>query len=352
MNDLGAIFLAIGLLLANAFFVGAEFALVSARRTQLEPKAEAGSRLAQVTIKAMENISLVIGVNQLGITIASLVLGAVGEPAVSHLIEPVLHAAHVPHSFLAPIAFTLALAVVVYLHVVTGEMIPKNIALAGPDRAAIVLGPMVWAIVIVLRPVIVVVNAIAAGVLKLIGVELRNEVSSTFTREEVAALVEESHGEGLLESEEYDRLAGALGFTENTVASVLMPLDSLATISRGATAADVEQRCAETGYSRFPVLDDGSLIGYLHIKDALETDQERRKRVIDDKWIRPLASVRRDDVLHDALESLQRRGAHMARVIDDEGAVLGLVTLEDVLEELVGEIRDAAHHGEGARDAG
>jgi CBS domain containing-hemolysin-like protein len=353
MGDLGAVLLAIGLLATNAFFVGAEFALVSARRTQLEPKAEAGSRFAKVTIKAMENISLVIGVNQLGITIASLVLGAVGEPAVSHLIEPVLNAANVPDSFLHPIAFTLALAVVVYLHVVTGEMIPKNIALAGPDRVAIVLGPMVWAIVIVLRPVIVVVNAIAAGVLKLVGVELQNEVSSTYTREEVAALVEESHGEGLLESEEYDRLAGALGFTENTVASVLMPFDSLATISRGATAADVEQRCAETGYSRFPVLDDdGGLVGYLHIKDALETNEERRQRVINDKWIRPLASVRRDDVLHDALESLQRRGAHMARVIDDEGAVLGLVTLEDVLEELVGEIRDAAHHGEGVRDAG
>jgi len=349
MSDLGAVVLAVLLLLANAFFVGAEFALVSARRSQIEPRAEAGSPFAKTTLKAMENIALVIGVNQLGITVASLVLGAVGEPAAAHLVEPVLHALHVPESFLHPVAFTVALAIVVYLHVVMGEMIPKNIALAGPDRAALVLGPPVWAIVVLLRPIIVVINAIAAAVLRLMGVELRQEVSSTFTREEVAALVEESHGEGLLRADEYDRLSGALGFTENTVASVLMPLDTVETIALGATVADVEVICAETGFSRFPVGDeDGSLVGYLHIKDVLETDEERRQRVIEEKWIRPFASVRADDVLHDVLETLQRRGAHMARVIDHEGAVLGLATLEDVLEELVGEIRDAAHHGEGA----
>ena len=155
-----------------------------------------------------------------------------------------------------------------------GEMIPKNIALAGPERAALVLGPPIWAIVTVLRPVIVVINAIAKLVLRLFGVELRDEVSSTYTREEVAALVEESRGEGLLEEDEYDRLAGALGFTEKTVESVLMPPDTLTTVRRGSTVADVEALCAATGFSRFPVVaDDGELLGYLHIKDVLETDE-------------------------------------------------------------------------------
>ncbi len=339
-----AIALAFTLLLGNAFFVGAEFALVAARRTQIEPKAEAGSALARTTLKAMENISLVIGVNQLGITICSLVLGAVGEPAVAHLIEPVLEAVHVPHGALHPISFVLALTVVVYLHVVLGEMIPKNIALAGPDRAALILGPAVWGFVVVLRPVIVVVNAIARWILRRLDVEMEDEVTSTYTRDEVAALVEESRGEGLLEADEYGRLAGALGFTERTVSAVILPLDSVTTLVRGATAETVEELCAATGFSRFPVRgDDGSWLGYVHIKDVLETDEARRARPIDDKWIRPFASVRSDDVLHDALEALQRRGAHMARVVDGGGAVLGLVALEDVLEELVGEIRDAAH---------
>jgi CBS domain containing-hemolysin-like protein len=332
------------LLLGNAFFVGAEFALVSARRTQIEPMAEDGSRMARTTLRAMENMSLVIGVNQLGITVCSLVLGAVGEPAVAHLVEPLLHAAHVPESFLHPIAFVVALLIVVYLHVVLGEMIPKNLALAGPDRVALVLGPPIWGFVTVLRPVIVAINAVAAGILKLFGVKLMDEVSSTYTREEVAALVEESRGEGLIEPEEYNRLAGALGFTEKPVSTVLMRPDTLTTVRRGSTAADVEQLCAATGYSRFPVEgDDGELLGYLHIKDVLEVDEARRQRVVEDKWTRPFATVTNDDLLHDALETLQRRGAHMARVIDLDGTTLGLATLEDVIEELVGEIRDAAH---------
>ena len=339
-----AIFVAVLLLLGNAFFVAAEFALVSARRTQIEPRAEAGSRFARTTLRAMENISLVIGVNQLGITVCSLVLGAVGEPAVAHLLEPVLHAVHVPESFLHPLAFVVGLAIVVYLHVVMGEMIPKNLALAGPDRAALALGPPIWFIVKLLRPVIVVINTVAAGVLRLAGVKLMDEVSSTYTREEVAALVEESRGEGLLEADEYDRLAGALGFTEKTVESVLMSTDTLTTLPRGSTAADVEALCAATGFSRFPVEGaDGELLGYLHIKDVLEPDESRRERPIDDKWIRPFATVAVEDTLHDTLETLQRRGAHMARVVDTAGVTLGLATLEDVIEELVGEIRDAAH---------
>jgi CBS domain containing-hemolysin-like protein len=348
MNSAAAIALAVVLLLGNAFFVAAEFALVSARRTQLEPRAEAGSRMARTTIKAMENISLVIGVNQLGITVCSLVLGAVGEPAVAHLVEPVLHAAHVSEGFLHPVSFVIALAVVVYLHVVLGEMIPKNIALAGPDRAALVLGPPIWGIVTVLRPVVVVINAIASGVLRLMGARLTDEVSSTYTREEVAALVEESRGEGLLEADEYDRLAGALGFTEKTVAAVLMPPESLTTLPRGSTGAEVEALCATTGFSRFPVVgDDGALIGYLHIKDVLEPDDERRARPVEDKWIRPFAPVSAEQPLHSALETLQRRGAHMGRVVDGAGRTLGLATLEDVIEELVGEIRDAAHLEDG-----
>jgi CBS domain containing-hemolysin-like protein len=292
----------------------------------------------------MENISLVMAGAQLGITVCSLGLGAIGEPAVAHLLEPVLHALHVPEGALHPASFVIALTIVVYLHVVMGEMIPKNLALAAPDRAALVLGPPIWGIVTVLRPLVVVINWMASGVLRLLGARLTDEVSSTYTREEVAALVEESRGEGLLAADEYDRLAGALGFTEKSIAAVLMPPSSLTTVARGTTAAAVEALCAATGYSRFPVADGDELLGYLHIKDVLETDDARRERPVEDKWIRPFAPVRADELLHGALETLQRRGAHMARVVDDEGRTLGLATLEDVIEELVGEIRDAAHH--------
>jgi CBS domain containing-hemolysin-like protein len=347
----GALLLAVTvlLLLGNAFFVATEFALISARRTQIEPLAQAGSRFARTTLKAMENLPLVIGVIQLGITVCSLLLGAIAEPAIATLIEPALHALHVPDGLLHPIAFAIALAIVVFLHVVLGEMVPKNLTLAGPDRAALVLGAPIWAVVTVLRPVIVVINAAARLVLRTVNVDLQDEVSSAYTREEVAALVEESRGEGMLAEEEYGRLAGALGFTEKTMAEVLMRVADLETVRRGATAADVEALCAATGFSRFPVVgEDDALLGYLHIKDVLETDEARRGRVVDDKWIRPFAPVRVDEPLHDALARLQQRGAHMALVVEPDGTVLGIATLEDVIEELVGEIRDAAHQDEPA----
>jgi len=226
--------------------------------------------------------------------------------------------------------------------------VPKNIALAGPERSALLLGPPMMLVVLALKPLVISLNAIANALLRAIRIEPRDEVASAFTREEVAAMVDESRGEGLLEADEYDRLAGALGFTERTVVDVLLAEDRLVTVAQGATGAEIEQVCAETGFSRFPVRGrSDDLLGYLHIKDVLETDPERRERAVDDKWIRSFATVRPGDVLHDALTSLQLRGAHLARVVDDDGDVLGLVTLEDVLEELVGEIRDAAH----ARDA-
>ena len=345
MGDFGGVLLAIVLLAFNAFFVGAEFALLSARRSQIEPRAQNGSRAARTTLRAMEHVSLVMAGAQLGITVCSIGLGAIGEPAVAHLLEPVLHALRVPDAALHPVSFVVAMSLVVYLHVVLGEMVPKNIALAGADRAALVLSPPMMLIVMLLRPFISVLNLAANGILRLLGIEPTNEVSSSYTREEVAALVEESRGEGLIAADEYDRLAGALGFTEKVVTSVLMPVEGLSTVRTGSTPADVEALCAATGYSRFPVTTaDGALQGYLHIKDVPESDDARRQRPIDDKWVRPLATVGPDDVLHEALESLQRRGAHMARVVTPEGAVLGLVTLEDVLEELVGEIRDGSHH--------
>ena len=345
MGDLWAVGLAVVLLVFNAFFVGAEFALLSARRSQIEPRALEGSRAARTTLRAMEEVSLVMAGAQLGITVCSLGLGAVGEPAVAHLLEPGLHALGVPDSALHPISFVIAMSLVVYLHVVLGEMVPKNIALAGADRAALVLSPPMMLIVMFLRPIVLVLNLVANAIIRLLGIDPKDEVSSAFTREQVAALVEESRGEGMIADDEYDRLAGALGFTEKRVTAVLMSTDGLTTVLAGSTPADVEALCAATGFSRFPVTSpDGTLLGYLHIKDVLESDEDRRQRPIDDKWVRPLATVSQDDLLHEALEKLQRRGSHMGRVVTREGEVLGVVTLEDVLEELVGEIRDGAHH--------
>jgi CBS domain containing-hemolysin-like protein len=339
-----ALLVAVLLLVGNAYFVASEFALVSARRTRVEPKAVSGSRMARTTLRAMEDLSHVIAAVQLGVTVCSVGLGAVAEPAIVRLLEPVFHGVGLPTAWEHPVGLVIALLLVSYLHVVLGEMVPKNISLAGPERAALVLGPPMVAFTTLVKPLAIALNGAANAFVRMLRVEPRSEVSSTFTLEEVEAMVDESRQVGLLEESEYARLSGALGFTSRTVADVLLPLDRLETVARGARATEVEQACAETGYSRFPVVDDdGELVGYLHVKDVLQADPHGRARVVEDKWIRPFATVRVGDSLTAALQLLQEKGAHMARVVDDTGRVVGVATLEDVLEELVGEIRDAAH---------
>jgi CBS domain containing-hemolysin-like protein len=273
----------------------------------------------------------------------SLGLGAIGEPAVAHTIEPAFEAMGVPDALLHPVAFVIALAIVVYLHVVVGEMVPKNLAIAGPERSAMILGPPMAAIVVLLKPLVVGLNMIANGVLRLLRVTPREEVATAFTREEVAGMVDESRGEGLLDERSYDLVEKTIGFTQRDVTSVLLSIETLATIPRDALMAEVERRCVETGFSRFPVTGtSGDLIGFVHIKDVLDTYPDRLEHANVSKWVRPMATIRSSSVLQDALISLQRKGTHLGRVVDDEGTDLGVIALEDVIEELVGEIRDSA----------
>jgi CBS domain containing-hemolysin-like protein len=343
MSNLTALGIALLLLAGNAFFVGAEFALISARRTQIEPRAQAGSRAARVTLRGMENVSLMMAGAQLGITMCSLGLGAIGEPAVAHLIEPAFEAVGLPDALVHPIALVIALAIVVTLHMVLGEMVPKNIAIAGPERSALALGPPLYAIVTVLKPMIWLLNASANIVLRLVRVTPQNEITSTFTADEVAAFIAQSRREGLLDEDEHELLTGALAFTDAQVGSVVLGIDDLVTVTRHITPAELEEICARTGYSRFPVVSDtGDLVGYIHLKDVLDTPQDIRDQPVHPKWLRPLVSVGLDQSLRDTLAIMQAHGAHMARVADpNDDSVIGVATLEDVLEELVGEVVDA-----------
>ena len=341
MNDFVALALGALLLALNAFFVGAEFALISARRSTIEPRAQEGSRGAKTVLAAMENISLMLAGAQLGITICSLLLLAVVEPAVHSLLATPFDAIGIPEGLLHPIAFVIALVSVGLSHVVLGEMVPKNLALAGPERAALALARPLVLVVRALQPAIQALSWITGGILRLAGVPVRDEVASAFTRDEVAGLVAESRREGLLEPNEERLLVGALKFEERDARSVLLTTDRLETLPVTVTPAEVEEAAARTGFSRFPVRgEDGSLIGYLHLKDALEIQDVHRNRAIARGWIRPLPGVTVTAPLRAVLATMQRSGAHMAEAVDEQGGSLGVVALEDVLEEIVGEVRD------------
>ncbi len=340
MNDVLALGLAVLLLAGNAFFVGAEFALISVRREQLEPRVAAGSRRARTTLKAVEQVSLMMAGAQLGITICSLGLGAVGEPAVAQLLERPSEAAGVPDALLHPIAFTLALMIVVGLHMVLGEMVPKNIAIAGPVASAMLLGPALYAVVRVLRPVITGLNAISNGVLRLLKVTPTDEVASTFTADQVHDLVAESHGEGLLDEEKRRLLAGAIDFESRTAADVVVRHSSLVTVTGTETVEELHELCARSGYSRFPVRDDEGLRGYVHVKDLAAVSAAGLGERVAPDLVRGLSRVRGDDRLGAVLSTMRSDGSHLGEVVDAAGASLGVVMLEDVLEELVGEVRD------------
>lgn len=340
MSDWIGVLVAVVLLGANAFFVGAEFALVSARRSSIEPLAEAGSRRARTTLGAMEQVSMMMAGAQLGITVCSLGLGAIGEPAVAHLLEPLFDAVGVPEGAVYPISFVIALTVVVALHVVIGEMVPKNLALAGPDRAALALAPPLLVVVTVLRPVIWLLNKVANGVLRLLGVEPKDEVTSSFTRDEVAGLLDESRAGGLLDAGEHDLLTGALTLEDRDTRSVLIGRAELTVLSPDDDALAVERVAAETGFSRFPVVAGGELTGYVHVKDVLVADGRPDVLVAD--ITRPLPRVAAEADLRSTLQTMQAGRAQLAAVVDG-GRVVGVVALEDILEELVGEIRDSVH---------
>ncbi|MFG2891445.1 hemolysin family protein [Streptomyces sp. NPDC048248] len=339
------------LVLANGFFVGAEFALVSVRRSQIEPLATEGSKRARQVLHGLENLPQMMAAAQFGITVCSLTLGAVAEPTVAHLLEPVFHAAHLPEPLVHPLGYVIALALVVFLHLVIGEMVPKNMAMAAPEKTALWFSPGLVAFARLCRPVTALLGACSRGVLRLFGVEPKDEVEAVFTSEQLTHLVEDSGQAGLLGPAEQERLSDALELGSRPVTDVLLDPAGLVTVDATVTPRQVEELTVKTGYSRFPVCaSGGAYMGYLHVKDVL--DLEERDRAVPQRIWHPMATLRAELPLDDALTAMRRAASHLAAVADATGRVLGLVALEDVLEMLVGEVRDPAHRdGPGARPA-
>ncbi|MFE7566056.1 hemolysin family protein [Streptomyces sp. NPDC057539] len=322
-------------LVVNAFFVASEFALISVRRSQIEPEAEAGNRRAHHVIWGLEHVSALLAAAQLGITLCTLVLGIVAEPAIAHLLEPVFDAVGVPHGLAHLISFLIALTVATYLHMLLGEMVPKNVALAGPARAALLLGPPLVALARALRPVIFTVNAFANALLRLLRVETRDEVGATFSDDELARLVTDAGHAGLLDDRAAERLHDALELGRKPVREVVMPLERVVTARLGITPEGLERLAVETGFSRFPVVDTSRrILGYLHVKDAL--DAVPRDEPFPVQGMRAIARVRATTPMDDVLTAMRRSRTHLAAVEDEEGRLEGLVTMEDVLRELVG----------------
>jgi CBS domain containing-hemolysin-like protein len=347
-GDILGVLLTVLLLGANAFFVASEFSLISARRDRLEALAEQGKKSAAIVIRAGENLSLMLAGAQLGITICSILLGRVGEPAVAHLLEKPFALVGIPDTVLHTVSFFIALAIVVILHVLLGEMVPKNIAIAGPESSAMLLIPayLVW--IRLARPLIAFYNWCANITLRTFRIEPKDELLITVSTVELSEMIAESLSEGLLDPEEHTRLTRALQIRTRVVDDVALPLDEIRAVGvaragAGPTVAVLERALSDTGYSRFPVTDAaGDYIGYLHIKDVLPLVADP-DAVVDLSMVRPLPRVPASTPLPDALSRLRRNNAHLALVTAPDGSVTAMVALEDLVEDLVGTVRDGTH---------
>lgn len=372
------------LIVVNGCFVATEFAMIAARTTKLETLAEDGSRSARQALHATRHLSLQLAGAQLGVTMASLGLGFVAEPVVDHFFDWLVGLTPLPHGLAHGLALATSLLLVVFVHTVFGETVPKNLAIAAPERTLLALVVPYSAFVAVFRPVLRFLNWLASGGARLLGVEPRDERERASSPEDLAAMLDASHEEGLIEEFQHELLTGALDFAEADVRSVMVPWRSVVTVDRRDSAAAMEEVISQRGHTRLPVVDaaadadagpdahpdadGGAVVGFVHAKDLLNVAPSRRHEPLVPSMVRPLITVGPDTPLEDLLARMRQQRIHLAIVRDGQGGddgdggaggfgePLGLVALEDLLEELVGELRDESdpetEEAGGGADAG
>jgi CBS domain containing-hemolysin-like protein len=336
---MGSLLITVLLLVGNAFFVAGEFSLIASRRTVIEPLAATSSRARQA-LRAMEQIPLMIAGAQLGVTVCSLGLGAITERGLSDTLNTAFHSAGLPSGMAHAVALVIALMVVVFCHTVIGEMVPKNLTLAGPEVAVLWLGPLMLWFCMATKPLLEAMRWLSQHVLRIWRIEAAEAVKTVYTAEELAGLVAESRTEGLLDQEEHARITGALALHERTAADALRPWATVSTIDEYVSPAALEILANRTGRSRFPVVERESrrVRGFVHIKDVIGAQGPERRAPIRAQLVRLLPIISPDLSLAEALIAMRKERRHLA-LVSDGRVPLGLLALDDVLRAVVGGAR-------------
>lgn len=337
-----ALLITVVLLALNALFVAAEFALLTARRHRLEQFASEGRRGARAALAGVRELSLMLAAAQLGITMASLGLGIIGEPAIAHALEPLLEATGLPSGASYVVSFAIALSIIVFLHMVVGEMMPKSWALTHPETAALKLAGPFRAYALVFRPVLRLMNAMANSVVRLFGVTPIEELTVAHTPSDLALLVEESAEQGTLDSDEGLLLGRALTLHRLTARAVKIPRAAVVSVEAGADAAHIEAVARDSGRSRLPVIgvDLDDVIGVVHVKDLLLLDLADRADVTAGGLARAAVFAAEAEPADDLLLRMRKGGDQLVLVVDEHGGTTGLLTFEDLVEELIGTFED------------
>ncbi len=336
---LSSIAVTLALVVANGFFVAAELSLLAARSDRLQPAADEGGFGSRLALRSTAELGTMLAGSQLGVTIASIGLGAVAEPGVAVALDRLVGGA--PDGAARPVSMAVALAVVVLLHVLLGEMLPKALALAAPERTLTIVAAPARAFVTVFRPVIWALAALARGGTRLLGVEPADELRSAHTAAEIGVMLAASRDEGLLEAEETELLTGALAFVGRRVEDVMVPIGSVVSVDVDDPLVAVEERFRHSGHSRLVVRNaDGRMFGYVHVKDVLALGAGSRWGPLPRSVLRLTFSVEADAELGPLLVRMRAARRHLALVVDAERQTIGMVTLEDVVESIVGDITD------------
>ncbi|MCU1538757.1 MAG: rane protein [Humibacillus sp.] len=330
-----ALLVSLVLLVLNAFFVAAEFALIASKRHRLEDLAERGSRAAAAAAAGSRELSLMLAGAQLGITLCTLGLGSVAKPAVADLLAPVFTFLRLPEAAAYVVAVVLAVGIVVFLHMVVGEMAPKSWAIAHPERSAVLLALPFRAFARLMRPVLSLLNVLANGCLRLVGVQPQNELAQVHGPKELALLLQSSREAGQLAESEHRVLAGAIALDTMRLTEVMVPLDRAIGIAGDATVADAERVSRDSGRSRLVVSHGGMPVGLVHVRDIVRAPQDALVASV----TTPALRVSQELSLLDAVSAMRAEHAQLV-LVEGSGVPVGLVTMEDLLERVLGRFDD------------
>ena len=347
MSDLVGLLSLVLLVLLNGFFVAAEFALVSVRRTRIEQLANEGNTLARMTHRAIQDLDLYIAATQLGITMASLGIGFIAEPAIEHLAGPTLLAWGLPPDTVKTISFALAFGLSTALHIVFGELAPKSLALQRAEQVSMAIAVPLIAFTTVFRPVIWLLNVTGNGVVRLFGLKPVPGHHAVHSEEEIRMIVSASRQEGVLEEQEKELLNNVFDLSDTPVRGIMTPRVDMVALDENATLRRFMGLNEEHGYSRVPIYREtiDKIVGIAYIGDVLK-HLDRLDEVTLAKVARPAVYAPENMKVIDLFQLFQKKKTHMAIVVDEFGGTAGVVTLEDALEEVVGEIYDEGDDAE------
>lgn len=333
--------LVIFLVLLNGFFVAAEFSLVKMRQTRLAQLVSEGNRNAVYAQKVTQKLDAYLSACQLGITLASLGLGWVGEPAIAHFVEPVLRQFHMPEYLASPISFAIAFGTITFLHIVFGELAPKSLAIQKTERTSLLTAAPLMLFYKLSYPLIWFLNGTANFVIRRLGIEPATEQESAHTEEEIRQLVNESHRSGHIDQTELALVDNVFEFSERLAREIMIPRIDMVCLYDDNTFEENLEIIRQSRHSRFPVAheDKDRIIGFVHASDFYLSALTKGEAQLQ-TFLRPVLTVPESMEISHVLRLMQKRRSQLAIVIDEYGGTAGLITMEDILEEIVGDIQD------------